>query len=196
METVELKQKYLSKIVLFNGQKMTLYSLDGQTWSSKKIELSEIQERREQQRLALAGKKEEESDNDFSPKMARSDNDYESEEGDDDRPSDDFEMSQEIGELEDQPAQVGKKPKVQKAKIDIKKPKALKSKQLTVAKIKDKPAKQKKALPQKPKIVANKGKKIVAKPAKKAPLSKVKAKPVKKAAAKKVLKKTARKKAA
>ena len=51
--------KYLTKVVLFNGQKMTLFSLDGNTWSTRKVELAEIKQRHELQRAELAGKKEE-----------------------------------------------------------------------------------------------------------------------------------------
>ena len=51
--------KYLTKIVQFNGQKMTLFSLDGNTWSTRKLELAEIKQRHELQRAELAGKAEE-----------------------------------------------------------------------------------------------------------------------------------------
>lgn len=51
--------KYFTKIVQFNGQKMTLFSLDGNTWSTRKMELAEIVKRHELQRAELAGKAEE-----------------------------------------------------------------------------------------------------------------------------------------
>jgi hypothetical protein len=59
VEALAANKKYLTKVIQFNGLKMTLYSLDGQTWSSRKVELVNILERREQQRLALAGKTDE-----------------------------------------------------------------------------------------------------------------------------------------
>lgn len=58
--STQKKAKYLSKIVTFGGKKITLFSIDGTTWSSKKDELHEIQERQERQRLALQGLKPEE----------------------------------------------------------------------------------------------------------------------------------------
>jgi hypothetical protein len=59
MGQTETQTKYLTKVVLFNGQKMTLFSLDGNTWSTRKVELSEIKKRHELQRAELAGIKEE-----------------------------------------------------------------------------------------------------------------------------------------
>lgn len=49
--------KYLTKVVKFGGKDLTLYSIDGVTWSSKKNELLEIQDRHEKQRAALQGLK-------------------------------------------------------------------------------------------------------------------------------------------
>lgn len=47
------KVKYLSKTVKFAGKNMTLYSLDGMTWSSRKDELHQILERQDQERAAF-----------------------------------------------------------------------------------------------------------------------------------------------
>ncbi|MBX7143670.1 MAG: hypothetical protein K1X79_04395 [Oligoflexia bacterium] len=47
------KIKYLSKTVKFAGKSMTLYSLDGMTWSSRKDELHQILARQEQERAAF-----------------------------------------------------------------------------------------------------------------------------------------------
>lgn len=55
----ETKAQFLTKTVQFNGQKMTLFSLDGNTWSTRKLELAEIKQRHELQRAELAGKPEE-----------------------------------------------------------------------------------------------------------------------------------------
>lgn len=62
MGLAETPVKYLTKVVLFNGMKMTLFSLDGNTWSTRKVELSEIKARQELQRAELAGKKEDGED--------------------------------------------------------------------------------------------------------------------------------------
>jgi hypothetical protein len=59
---VSKKPKYYEKTVSFGGQSLKLYSLDGVTWSSKKEELHQIQERHEKQRLALQGLRPEEDD--------------------------------------------------------------------------------------------------------------------------------------
>lgn len=48
------KSKYLTKTVKFKGQNLTLYSLDGAVWSSRKDELSQILERHEAERQKLA----------------------------------------------------------------------------------------------------------------------------------------------
>ena len=47
-------KKYHKKVVQFSGKKLTLYSLDGNTWSTRKTELEDIIERHEQERLKLA----------------------------------------------------------------------------------------------------------------------------------------------
>lgn len=49
------KVKYLSKSVKFGSKTLVLYSIDGLTWSSKRDELSQIQERQEAQRVTLDG---------------------------------------------------------------------------------------------------------------------------------------------
>lgn len=43
--------KYLTKVVKFGKESLTLYSLDGNTWSSRRQELTEIMNRHEQERL-------------------------------------------------------------------------------------------------------------------------------------------------
>ncbi|NBW41218.1 hypothetical protein EBR25_09480 [bacterium] len=45
------KTDYLTKIVEFNDSKLTLYSLDGATWSSRKDELQVIKTRYEESRV-------------------------------------------------------------------------------------------------------------------------------------------------
>ena len=47
------KLKYLTKTVHFGSSTVTLYSIDGFTWSSKKHELTVIKERLENQRVTL-----------------------------------------------------------------------------------------------------------------------------------------------
>ena len=49
--------KIITKTISFGGKKVTLYSLDGNTWSSRKDELAIIQERQETGRITLAGDK-------------------------------------------------------------------------------------------------------------------------------------------
>ncbi|RIL00008.1 MAG: hypothetical protein DCC75_14115 [Proteobacteria bacterium] len=48
------RAKYLTKTVKFNGKEMTLYSLDGATWSTRRNELITIKERQEAQRISLS----------------------------------------------------------------------------------------------------------------------------------------------
>ena len=45
------KGKYLTKVVKFGKENLTLYSLDGNTWSSRRQELTDIANRHEQERL-------------------------------------------------------------------------------------------------------------------------------------------------
>jgi len=59
MNMTQQREEYLTKTIRFGSGTMTLYSLDGQTWSSRPDELTNIKERQEQQRLVLMGKKEE-----------------------------------------------------------------------------------------------------------------------------------------
>lgn len=47
------KVKYLSKSVKFAGKQVTLYSLDGATWSTRKEELHQILERQEAERVSF-----------------------------------------------------------------------------------------------------------------------------------------------
>lgn len=47
------KIKYLTKTVSFGGKPLTLFSLDGLTWSSRKDELVEIVERHESEKLSF-----------------------------------------------------------------------------------------------------------------------------------------------
>ena len=47
------KIKYLTKKIKFNGKDMTLYSIDGSTWSSRKDELTQIIDRHESEKLTF-----------------------------------------------------------------------------------------------------------------------------------------------
>ena len=47
------KNQYLTKKVKFGGKDMTLYSLDGMTWSSREGELEEIQARHEREKVTI-----------------------------------------------------------------------------------------------------------------------------------------------
>lgn len=49
---VAKKKKYFSKEVKYSGKKVTLFSLDGQVWSTRKEELAEIMERHENERAS------------------------------------------------------------------------------------------------------------------------------------------------
>ena len=48
------KSKYLTKSVLFGGKTLTLYSLDGATWSSRKDELETIHLRHDAEQVTAA----------------------------------------------------------------------------------------------------------------------------------------------
>lgn len=48
------KSKYLTKVVKFGNKSLTLYSLDGLTWSSRRAELQAIKERQEANRVTFA----------------------------------------------------------------------------------------------------------------------------------------------
>lgn len=47
------KSKYLTKKTSFQGKEMTLYSIDGNIWSSRPWELEKIVERHEAERIKL-----------------------------------------------------------------------------------------------------------------------------------------------
>ncbi|MCI5064727.1 hypothetical protein MRY87_03265 [bacterium] len=47
------KPRYLTKTVRFDGEEHTLFSIDGATWSSRKEELSQIQDRYEDGRVTF-----------------------------------------------------------------------------------------------------------------------------------------------
>lgn len=53
------KIKYLTKTVTFGGSTLTLFSIDGSTWSTRKQELLEIKERQERDKVSFAAIKEE-----------------------------------------------------------------------------------------------------------------------------------------
>src|SRR5690606_10717706 len=55
MSSKKKSSKYLKKTVEFQGSKLVLYSLDGDTWSSRKDELHEIVERHELQKQNFGG---------------------------------------------------------------------------------------------------------------------------------------------
>lgn len=117
------KAKYLSKIVTFGGKKITLFSIDGTTWSSKKDELHEIQERQERQRLALQGLKPEEDPKEAAPEEEEEEKEVEIDADvplDDEEDDDDDEMIPEEDE-DDAP-----KPKGQKSAKKSPPPKKLK----------------------------------------------------------------------
>ena len=50
----ETKVKYIKKIVKFGNQELTLWSIDGTTWSTRRSELAAIKERQESQRITLS----------------------------------------------------------------------------------------------------------------------------------------------
>lgn len=45
------RPKYMTKVVKFGKENLTLYSIDGNTWSSRRQELTDIMNRHEQERL-------------------------------------------------------------------------------------------------------------------------------------------------
>ncbi len=49
----KLKQKLLKKSTVFNGKKITLFSLDGVVWSSRDWEPEKIKERQETEKIKL-----------------------------------------------------------------------------------------------------------------------------------------------
>lgn len=51
----EKSVRYMQKKVSFNGSQMTLFSIDGATWSSRKDELETIADRHEEERLIYGG---------------------------------------------------------------------------------------------------------------------------------------------
>ena len=63
------KIKYLSKTVAFGGKTLTLFSIDGQTWSSRKQELLEIKERQERDKVSFVAIKEENGETRVAPKV-------------------------------------------------------------------------------------------------------------------------------
>lgn len=52
------KNKFLNKVIRFAGKDVTVYSLDGVTWSTRRNELVELQERLERERVSFAALKE------------------------------------------------------------------------------------------------------------------------------------------
>lgn len=49
----EKTSKYMTKTTSFGGSSLTLYSIDGVTWSTRKDELDKIKERQEKERVLL-----------------------------------------------------------------------------------------------------------------------------------------------
>ena len=47
------KIKYITKTVRFGGKELTLYSIDGTTWSTRRSELMSVKERHEAQRVTM-----------------------------------------------------------------------------------------------------------------------------------------------
>lgn len=58
------KSKYLTKTTKFGGQTITLYSIDGLTWSTRPQELQTIMDRHANERILLDPAKEEDKDTD------------------------------------------------------------------------------------------------------------------------------------
>lgn len=65
------KQEYLTKKVMVNGQFVTLYSLNGQTWLSSPEEIPEVMARLENSRITLAEAAKEGSATAASPEAAK-----------------------------------------------------------------------------------------------------------------------------
>lgn len=63
------KSKYITKSVKFQGKEVTLYSLDGFTWSTRKQELALIKERQERDKVSFAAIKEENGETKVVPKV-------------------------------------------------------------------------------------------------------------------------------
>lgn len=91
------KQKYLTKTVKFGSGFLTMYSIDGTTWSTRKEELHQIIARHEAERQKLAQLKVDEN----AEKGAKSDDAAESEEKEEkeEEKSDDIELAAEDDEL-------------------------------------------------------------------------------------------------
>lgn len=66
------KNKFLTKTVRFGTKTVTLFSIDGHTWSSRRSELHTIKERQEAQRVTLGDIKEEDEQRP-APEAAESD---------------------------------------------------------------------------------------------------------------------------
>ena len=62
------KIKYLTKSVSFAGKEITLYSLDGLTWSTRRSELLAIKERQERDKVSFAALKEENGETQVVPR--------------------------------------------------------------------------------------------------------------------------------
>lgn len=61
------KPVYLTKEIHFGNQKLVLFSLDGATWSSRKSELLEIQERHEREKVKITDIKGGEAEEEAKP---------------------------------------------------------------------------------------------------------------------------------
>lgn len=75
------KVKYISKTVAFQGKQISLFSIDGITWSTRKQELMEIKERQERDKVSFAAIKEENGETKVVPKPATGASNDEEEEG-------------------------------------------------------------------------------------------------------------------
>jgi hypothetical protein len=67
--------KYLSKTVAFQGKQISLFSIDGVTWSTRKQELLEIKERQERDKVSFAAIKEEDGETRVIAKPNKSEED-------------------------------------------------------------------------------------------------------------------------
>lgn len=73
------KIKYLTKSVTFSGKEITLFSLDGLTWSTRRSELLTIKERQERDRVSFAALKEEDGETRIIPRQKEEEVEVESE---------------------------------------------------------------------------------------------------------------------
>lgn len=151
------KIKYLSKTVNFGGKTLTLFSVDGTTWSSRKQELLEIKERQERDKVSFAAIKEENGETRVIPKVkgktpvpaAAYDDEEEvvaAVEDDELFPKVDYSTDEEAA-----PRKRGRKPQVVQVKAEAAKPEKAKKSERFLSIAKKPAAKEKKAMKVSPK---------------------------------------------